>query len=151
MLENAEEYFTELVLPNQWMTLYQMSLTLPEVDLSTLPKPKLAIDFKMGVEKQHFYFAVHPPHHMRYGRRALEGLTRIYVPMDQVQPGETNFVSYTFKLTKKTRRAMCSKSASSFDACQIRFMEKRLGCKLLWIRGKQIGQSSYEKYAPKKL
>ncbi len=38
LLENAEEYFSELVLPNQWMTLYQMSLTLPDVDLSILPR-----------------------------------------------------------------------------------------------------------------
>ncbi len=144
LLDNPEEYFTELVIHDGWYNLYYLSLNLPETEISDNSRPQLGIQLYLDHDQTHFHFAVHPPHHVRYGQPILEGLKGRFLSVDKVQPGETQTVTYTYELTKTTHRDQCGNDVQLLDACQVHFIEKQIGCKLPWLRGKKTGPAQFE-------
>ncbi len=149
MLENAEDYFTELFWNKGPMTVYYLTLNLPPSDLTADPKPQLGIQFQIQPVEYRFYFYAHPPHHVRYGRDVLDGLQTISLALNDMEDGESILLSYSFTLKKLVNMDCCSKDDQvPLDNCQLGFLEKRLGCELPWMKGGHL-QSNFDKVCNK--
>ncbi len=137
LLTNPEDYFTEFVTTQRNQTTFFLTLHLPHANLTNKFKPQLGLEFQLMADDPLFFLSVHPPHHVRYDSEVLDGLQRKYLSVDDVKPGQTKLLTYSFSLTKVIKRTKCVNENLEVDTCQRASIEEKLGCKLPWMRGAQ--------------
>ncbi len=148
MLAKADDFFTEFIYKFGQFKIHYLTMNLPLSNFSGTAKPQLSLEFKLPEGQNIFTMSVHPPHQVRYDRKFLRGVQKIFVDVAKVKTGQTMAIGYSYSQTKviemDTESSRCQEENWELDTCQRNHTEDRLGCRLPWRRGSQI-KTSYSK------